>query len=257
MGLAIITIRGCGVMWAAARSRGARPDLGISVIGLFLRIIDDFYMSRPSVLLLLVFWPFAFFMMIMAQIQRVVQVGSIRSNVSHVVSNDPRVMNPILKLSAVEIAKRIRYKSDHPDKLTSVQVVELFINQIRLTNLYLLAIVAPRFELARKEAEAADFAVQNDSVPENAELWGVPIVVKECFELPGMPYTGGIIGRLGKVGENTSSPIKQAQDAGAIILGSTNISEACMWHESINMVNSFLSLRVIILFYFLGIWRYK
>ena len=53
-----------------------------------------------------------------------------------------------------------------------------------------------------------------------------------------MPYTGGVVGRKGKVGERTSKAIAQVQASGAIILGSTNISEACMWHESINNVSA-------------------
>lgn len=37
-------------------------------------------------------------------------------------------------------------------------------------------------------------------------------------------------------GTNTAVAIKQLQDSGAIVLGSTNISEACMWHESHNTI---------------------
>lgn len=213
-----------------------RRDLGISISGILARLIDDMYTSFPSVLLVLVFWPFACFAMISAQIARVFTVGSIRSNVSHAVSNDPRIMNPVLSLSALELSRRIKLPVDHRDKLTSVQVVELFINQMRSLNLYILAVVATRFELALKEAAAADEAVLNNKVPDDAIFWGVPIVVKECFEIPGMPFTGGLVGRMSKVGHTISPAVDQAQRSGAIVLASTNISEACMWHESINNV---------------------
>jgi hypothetical protein len=212
-----------------------RPDRGVSVTGLAFRLAEDVWASRPSVLLLLVFWPFALFCMLLAQIKRVLAVGSIRSSVSHVVSADPRVMHPALLLSATELARRIRLPVGAPDKLTSVQVVELCITQIRLTNLYLLAIVAPRFDAARKEAIAADLAVTEGTAPES-DFWGVPVVVKECFELPGLPYTAGIVGRRAVVGVKTAAAVEQLQQAGAVVLGSTNVSEACMWHESVNNV---------------------
>jgi hypothetical protein len=164
------------------RTIAPRPDLGIGLSGLAMRLFDDVYMSRPSILLLLVFWPLAFFSMIMAQISRIFTVGSIRSNISHAVSVDPELMNPILSLSGCEIARRIRLPRSDPQKLCSVEVVELFIKQIRVTNLYLLAVVATRFDLAREEARKADDAVENGTVPKDSSaLWGVPIVVKVLY----------------------------------------------------------------------------
>lgn len=168
-----------------------RPDSGASVTGIMTRLLDDMWMSRPSVLLLIVFWPFAFFCMIVAQIKRILLVGSVRTNVAFAVSSDARVMNPILALSATEIGRRIKLPKAHPDKLRSSEVVEIFIYQIRLTNVYVLAVVAARFEEARREAAAADAAVDDGSAPDEP-FWGVPVVVKECFEMPGMPYSGGM-----------------------------------------------------------------
>lgn len=167
-----------------------RPDCGVSMSGLAMRFINDMWMSRPSILLTVVLWPFAVFCMVMAQIKRVLLAGSVCSNISQFVGTCPRVMNPILALSACEISRRIKLHKDDPDKLTSAGVIELYINQIRLTNIYLLAIVATRFEEARREAAAADSALENGTAP-NVPFFGVPVVIKECFEMPGMPYTGG------------------------------------------------------------------
>lgn len=213
----------------------ARPDVGVSLCGLLIRLFDDMCMSRPSVVLLVVFWPFALFCMAVAQIKRVLLLGSTRSNISHLVSADSRVMNPVLSLSASEMGRRIRLPGDDPKKLTSAGIVEMCITQIRLANSDLLAVVAERFDAARSEAVAADCAIANGTAPDHA-FFGVPMVIKECFEMPGFPYTGGLVGRRDCTGVAMTPAIQQLQNAGVIILCSTNISEACMWHESINNV---------------------
>ena len=51
-----------------------------------------------------------------------------------------------------------------------------------------------------------------------------------------MPYTGGIVGRIGVRGSKNSVAVRQAIDAGMIVIGSSNISEGCMFHESNNLV---------------------
>ena len=52
----------------------------------------------------------------------------------------------------------------------------------------------------------------------------------------GMPFTGGVAGRRGVVGRETCPAVRQAMDAGMVLLGVTNTSEACMFHESVNVV---------------------
>ena len=103
---------------------------------------------------------------------------------------------------------------------------------------YLRAVVATRFEQARLEASQVDkvlaAAEEHESFP---PFYGVPLVIKEVFEFEGLPYTGGLVGRKGVVGQKTAPAVTQVQqDTGAIVLASTNISEACMWHESTNHV---------------------
>ena len=51
-----------------------------------------------------------------------------------------------------------------------------------------------------------------------------------------MPYTGGVVGRMGARGSKNSVAVQQAIDAGMIVIGSSNISEGCMFHESNNLV---------------------
>lgn len=99
--------------------------------------------------------------------------------------------------------------------------------------------MATRFDQARSEASVVDTAVaacHDDSVV-LPPFCGVPLVIKEVFEFEGLPYTAGLVGRKGTVGRVTGPVLTQVQQqTGAIVLASTNISEACMWHESTNHV---------------------
>jgi fatty acid amide hydrolase 2 len=91
--------------------------------------------------------------------------------------------------------------------------------------------------LARKEAINADNIVEMDKLPiNNCSFWGVPFLVKECFELEGMPFTSGIVSRKSINGKSNAISIVQIQQNGGIVIASTNTSEGCMWHESFNQV---------------------
>lgn len=110
---------------------------------------------------------------------------------------------------------------------------------------YLRAVVATRFDQARLEATKID-KILAEAATEDREgqeqfkfpsFYGVPLVIKEVFEFEGFPLTGGLVGRKGVVGKVTGPVLTQVQQqTGAIILATTNISEACMWHESTNHV---------------------
>ena len=132
---------------------------------------------------------------------------------------------------ALELAARIRQ-----GEITSVELTTRCIARIRKVNGLCNAVVAPRFQAALEEAAHADAAVTHRTVPDRSPLWGVPCLVKECFELPGMPFTAGIWARRGSVGVQPCPALQRVMDAGMPILGVTNVSEACMFHESNNPI---------------------
>lgn len=99
------------------------------------------------------------------------------------------------------------------------------------------AVVTFRFEDARRDAKRVDRLLkQKDPKMMNSPLAGVPCVVKECMEIPGMPYTGGVKTRMNQVGREFATCVRRAIEAGMIVLGGTNTSEACMFHESNNTI---------------------
>ena len=96
------------------------------------------------------------------------------------------------------------------------------------------AIVLPRFEAARAEAEAADRAIARDE-PLGA-LHGVPFTVKEIIDVAGMPTTNGSLLLAGRVASRDAEAVRRMRRAGAILLGKTNLSEFSASWDSVNKV---------------------
>jgi fatty acid amide hydrolase 2 len=139
-------------------------------------------------------------------------------------------LSPTLTLSATELARKIRSR-----ELTSREIVEAHIERIRCVNPTVNAVVADRFDEARREADDADrrVAAGEDDLP---PLHGVPCTIKECFRLSGMPNTAGLVARKGLVADGDAVGVARLRAAGAIPLGVTNTSELCMWYETNNRV---------------------
>ncbi len=87
--------------------------------------------------------------------------------------------------SAVELAELIATK-----KISSVEVLEHFLKRIETYNPKLNAVVWMDAERARKRARDADAALAR------GESWGplhgVPMTIKESFEIAGSPTTWGL-----------------------------------------------------------------
>jgi fatty acid amide hydrolase 2 len=132
--------------------------------------------------------------------------------------------------SAVDLAAAIRR-----GELSAKQVVEAHIARHIAWTPRLNALIADRFDDARRDAEAADARVAAATPDEDLPpLLGVPFTVKESIALTGMPQSTGLVAR-GAFRSTTTAPVPQRLiDAGAIPLGVTNTSELTMWIESDN-----------------------
>jgi fatty acid amide hydrolase 2 len=139
-------------------------------------------------------------------------------------------MNPLLRLSAVELARRIRDRA-----VTSHEVVLAHVRRVQEVNPGLNAVVQDRFALALDEAQRADERIERGE-GEMAPLLGVPCTIKEAFALEGMPNTGGLVARKGRPAARDATAVARLRGAGAIPMGVTNVSELCMWMESANNV---------------------
>ncbi|CAJ1332743.1 unnamed protein product, partial [Effrenium voratum] len=137
---------------------------------------------------------------------------------------------PFLRWSACRLAEAIRRR-----ELTAEQVVDAFIQRLQDVDVHLNALVAERFDAARQQAREVDRRIASEK-GELPPFLGVPIVVKEAFEYPGFPYTNGLLSRKGRLGVKAGYAVQRVEAAGFLVLATTNISEACMWMESYNLV---------------------
>ncbi|MCA9772039.1 MAG: amidase [Myxococcales bacterium] len=139
-------------------------------------------------------------------------------------------MNELLALGALALARRIAARD-----VTPQEVVDAHIARIEAVNPVLNAVVAPRFDEARAEARRATDALAGGA-RSRGPLHGVPCTIKECFEMPGRPWTGGSLLREGRVGLREATVVRRLREAGAIVLGQTNNPEALMWFETTNRI---------------------
>ena len=88
---------------------------------------------------------------------------------------------------------------------------------------------------AQREACAADEALaRSESV---GPFHGVPMTVKDAWELAGVPSTGGTLGRANYIPEHDATVIARMRGAGAIPIGMTNLPEMSFALESDNLVH--------------------
>ena len=119
-------------------------------------------------------------------------------------------------------------------EVSSVEAVERHIERIEEVNPRLNAVVVPFFERARAEAAEADRKRQRGE--RLGVLHGVPITLKEQFEVEGAPSTWGLTSRAKQVNTADGPLVRRLRDAGAIVLGVTNVPQLLIYHESDNPV---------------------
>ncbi|KRX86803.1 Fatty-acid amide hydrolase 2-A, partial [Trichinella pseudospiralis] len=145
----------------------------------------------------------------------------------------PAIEDEVLLKSATDLASYIRTGT-----LTSESVVKAYIGRICAINPFLNVMVEHRFATALMEARKIDDMIRQHQLPNKdvKPLLGVPITVKESIAVEGMCTTYGLAVRRGAISEQDADVVAALRNAGAILLATTNVSEACMWWESYNPV---------------------
>jgi len=132
-------------------------------------------------------------------------------------------------LSAGELAEQIQ-----SGMLTAVDAVQRCIDAIETANPALNAIAVRRYDEALAEAHAADVARARGE--RTGPLHGVPITVKEAFAVTGTPATYGLESRAHTLAAEDDPYVARLRQAGAIIVGKTNVSQLLLYSESDNPV---------------------
>ncbi|XP_069181502.1 fatty-acid amide hydrolase 2-B [Procambarus clarkii] len=155
-------------------------------------------------------------------------------------SHLPPVFNPILLLSASELADKIRER-----KVSSVEVVRSYVTRISNVNPILNAIAQENFQSALLQARMVDErldqglhdgSLTKEWLKKNQPFLGVPFTVKETIAVAGLPHTGGLMARDYVIAFRDAEVVTRMKKAGAILLANTNISELGMWWECDNRV---------------------
>ncbi len=136
-------------------------------------------------------------------------------------------MREITHLSATQIAQEIK-----SGKFSAREVVDAHIERIEAINPRVNAVVVPMFDEARKAADEADSAQKRGAAL--GALHGVPITIKEQFLVKGTATTMGLPSQKNHRADEDGPLVKRLRDAGAIILGKTNVSQMLMFIESDN-----------------------
>ena len=129
--------------------------------------------------------------------------------------------------SATEIARQIRER-----KLSAVECLQYFRQRVERFNPKLNAIVVFDWERATARASKADHALAR------GELWGplhgVPITIKESYDLKGQPTTWGDPSFKEWIAKEDDLALQRLEAAGAIVFGKTNVPLHLMDFQSYN-----------------------
>lgn len=107
-------------------------------------------------------------------------------------------------------------------RLSAREATERAIAEIQSRGQALNAVVVRDFERARQAADDADRRLSEGA---RAPLLGVPVTIKESFDVAGLPTSWGLEAFRGAIATEDAVVVARLRAAGAIILGKTNVSE--------------------------------
>lgn len=136
----------------------------------------------------------------------------------------------LTEVSAGWLAKAIKNK-----EVSSVEVVRAHIDRIALVNPRINALIQMAdIDDLIKQAQLADKAVsQGKSL---GILHGVPVTVKDALKVQGFICSAGCAGLHGKKSAVDATLVGRLRQAGAIILGLTNVPELLVYPETDNLL---------------------
>lgn len=126
--------------------------------------------------------------------------------------------NEICRMDAVTLARRIRSK-----ELSPVEVVDASLNRMDKLEPVIHAFCTPTPELARATAKKIEKAIMAGE--EVGPLAGVPVGIKDLVCSAGIRTVSGSIAYKDFVPEEDDVVVERLRNAGAVILGKTNVPE--------------------------------
>jgi len=110
--------------------------------------------------------------------------------------------------------------------INAKKLVQLYLNRITAydlpTGLNINSVISLN---SNALAEAAALDIERSTTGPRSLLHGIPILLKDNIDTFDLPTTGGSVALRGSVPTDDAFVVKQLRDAGAIILGKTNLDE--------------------------------
>lgn len=119
-------------------------------------------------------------------------------------------------LSASELARMLRSR-----EISSRELTDLYIDRIERLDGDINAVVVRDFERGRDAADAADQALAEGR--DLGPLHGVPMTIKEAYDIEGLPTTWGIPVFKNNVANTDAETVRSLKGAGAHFIGKTNV----------------------------------
>jgi amidase len=139
-------------------------------------------------------------------------------------------LTPELYHSSVRaLASAIRSKD-----VSSVEVVQAFLDRIQTVNAKINAVVALAGDEALDAAREADARLSRGEV--TGPLHGVPMTIKDSIDTAGIVTTYGTKGRSKFVPTKDATVVARLRSSGAILMGKTNTPEFTLSYETSNNV---------------------
>jgi fatty acid amide hydrolase len=136
---------------------------------------------------------------------------------------------PLWKHPATEISDLLARK-----EVSAVEVLDAHLARIRSVDGAVHAFTEVLAESARAEAAASDQRRAKGQA--RGPLDGLPVTVKECFDVAGRATTLGIPAWRDRIADQDSAMVRALRHAGAIVLGRTNLSQTMLYVEARNPV---------------------
>ncbi|WP_328610043.1 amidase [Amycolatopsis sp. NBC_00345] len=119
------------------------------------------------------------------------------------------------------------------NSISATELLELTIARIEEFDGKVNAVVVRDFDRARVAAKQADAALARG---ERAPLLGVPVAVKESFNVAGLPTTWGMPEAKGWEPAEDAALVTRVKDAGGVVIGKTNVPHSLHDWQSYNDV---------------------
>ncbi len=130
--------------------------------------------------------------------------------------------------SATELSAALRAK-----QVSAVELAQDAIGRIERHDGKINAICVRDFSRGLEAARAADAALARG---ENKPLLGIPLTVKESYNIAGLPTTWGYPAQKDFVPPDDALPISRVKDAGGVILAKTNVPVSLADWQSYNEI---------------------